>query len=84
MPSCSSLIRPRCPVTPFGWLDSIFGVEEQKTLWYFSEKAEAIAELPLHSEEVNSNPVGIRSLYLMTAGNEPVLLARYGDHRKLP
>lgn len=53
--------------------------EEQKTLWYFSEKAEAIAELPLHSEEVNSNPVGIRSLYLMTAGNEPVLLARYHD-----
>lgn len=53
--------------------------EEQKTLWYLSSQSSVFADTPLASEKDIGHPVGVRSLYLMTATGEPVLLARYDD-----
>ncbi len=58
---------------------NIMSDAEKKTLWYMASQQTTYAAADITMQNTDGSPVGVRSLYLMGANGEPMLLARYDD-----
>lgn len=58
---------------------NIMGEAERKTLWYMASQQNTYAAANIATQSAGSNPMGVRSLYLIDANGEPMLLVRYDD-----
>lgn len=58
---------------------NIMSEAETKTLWYMASQKSTYAATDIATQNTGSHPAGVRSLYLMDASGEPMLLARYDD-----
>lgn len=58
---------------------NIMGDAERQTLWYMASQQSTYAAADIATQSAGSDPMGVRSLYLINENGESMLLVRYDD-----